>query len=244
MKQQMIKIGSFFFKYRDKVFPILVLALFLCFAPIHTVAGTLVLERAKDILAVAIVVAGLAYRGLVIGYAYIKRGGLNKEVYADKLVTEGLFTLSRNPLYLGNMLICIGIFLMHGHPVVVSVGIALYWFIYQCIIYTEEKYLADKFGSDYEQYCQETPRWIPILSRLRTAVEGMEFSFKRVIIKDYGTMATSLGALILIKIYEHWTRPQDIVDNGGVVWLIVAFMAVIAAGVVIRVLKKKNLLVE
>ena len=69
-------------------------------------------------MAVLIAMSGLAVRGVVIGLAYIKRGGLNKKVYAANLVTEGMFSVCRNPLYVGNMLIYTGEFLMFGNPLV------------------------------------------------------------------------------------------------------------------------------
>jgi protein-S-isoprenylcysteine O-methyltransferase Ste14 len=62
-----------------------------------------------DALGVVVLAGGLALRSLVVGLAYIKRGGKGKKVYADALVTDGIFAHSRNPLYLGNILILCGL---------------------------------------------------------------------------------------------------------------------------------------
>ena len=195
MKQIMIAIGNFFFKWRNYLFPIFVLALFVFKAPVE-------ISPELEGLAILFVIAGLATRATVIGFAYIKRGGMNKKVYADKLVTQGMFELCRNPLYVGNMLSIIGIFIMHGDPVVITVGIAVYAFIYQSIIYAEETYLQKKFGKDFNKYCKKTPRWFPIVTRFQAATESMNFGWKRVIVKDYTTIATSLGALAAIAYYR------------------------------------------
>ena len=133
MKNLMLSIGNFFFKYRNQAFPLIIVALFVAAPPAATVLGSATLERWKDAAALLIVSAGLILRATVIGYAYIKRGGLNKRVYAKDLVTEGMFGVCRNPLYVGNMLIYSGLFLFHGNPVVVAVGCLLFGFIYQCL---------------------------------------------------------------------------------------------------------------
>ena len=108
-----IKIGDFFFKYRNKVFPLIIFIMFVLFSPTSSFINERI-ENIKDIIACVISISGLVIRGIVIGYAYIKRGGRNKKVYATELVTEGMFTICRNPLYFGNMLIYGGVVLMHG----------------------------------------------------------------------------------------------------------------------------------
>ena len=105
MKNLMLSIGNFFFKYRNQAFPLIIVTLFVAAPPAATVLGSATLEQWKDAAALLIVFAGLILRATVIGYAYIKRGGLNKRVYAKDLVTEGMFGVCRNPLYVGNMLI-------------------------------------------------------------------------------------------------------------------------------------------
>ena len=164
MKQTMIAIGNFFFKWRNYLFPVFVVALFAFKAPVEV-------SPQLEILSILFVFAGLAMRATVIGFAYIKRGGMNKKVYADKLVTQGMFELCRNPLYVGNMLAIIGIFLMHGDPIVIAIGITVYAFIYQCIIYAEEAYLQKKFGKSFAAYCKKTPRWLPVIHRFNTATQ-------------------------------------------------------------------------
>lgn len=200
----MIKIGNFLFCYRNKVFPLIILALFLLAIPPTQLLGNENLEYAKEIIAIALALSGLAVRGIVIGFVYIKRGGLNKKVYAENLVTQGMFSLCRNPLYLGNMLIYAGVFVMHGDLLVMLLGIGVYWFIYHCIIYAEENYLQNKFGSAYADYCKDVPRWIPLITQLNEARAGMCFNWRRVFLKDYSTFASTTVTLCLVKIYEHF----------------------------------------
>lgn len=79
MKPTMIAIGNFFFKWRNYLFPLFIIALFIFRAPSTLFLGSEILEHAKDAVALGLVILGLAIRGVVIGFAYIKRGGMNKK---------------------------------------------------------------------------------------------------------------------------------------------------------------------
>lgn len=202
LRQRFIAIGNFFFRYRNAVFPLVVAGLYAASVPPDSILGSNGLEIAEDVVAAVFVLAGLALRASVIGFAYIKRGGVNKQVYADKLVTEGMFHTCRNPLYAGNMLIVVGLFIVHGELLVFVAGTLFFWFVYVSIIAAEESYLAGKFGADYAAYCREVPRWVPDLRRWRHATSGMQFRLRRVLTKDYGTIALSLSVLCLGEFYE------------------------------------------
>ncbi|NDF11289.1 MAG: phospholipid methyltransferase [Proteobacteria bacterium] len=244
MKKIMIKIGDFFFKYRNHLFPLILTALYLISVPPHDFFGNEKLENLKDILAVLIAASGLALRALVIGYAYIKRGGLQKKVYAENLVTQGVFSACRNPLYVGNVLICIGIFLMHGSPIVLSLGITIYLFIYQCIIFAEERYLREKFGKAYDAYCNDTPRWLVKVSVLPEALSGMKFNFKRVIMKDYTTIANTIVLLAITELYEDYSAIRIGGMDGYNALLCLLIVTSIIMVIAVRTAKKKHWLTE
>lgn len=175
-----IAYGDFLFKRRNLVFPIFLVCLFLAFPP--NPAPLL------PWIGLACAVTGQLLRMAVIGFAYIKRGGLNKKVYADTLVTGGFFAACRNPLYVGNALILGGLLLMHGNPIVLIIGGAFFLVGYQAIIATEENFLQNKFGREYEDYCAGAPRWRIRIGRLPTALQGMAFNWRKVVYKDYSTV--------------------------------------------------------
>jgi len=239
-KSLWVKIGDFFFKYRNAVFPVILIGLFVGFRPANAYFGQESLEHWKDAAAIAITLSGLAFRASVIGFAYIKRGGLNKKVYADNLVTEGFFGVCRNPLYVGNMLIYIGVFVMHGNPWVMVLGILSYWLIYESIIAAEEYFLRAKFGPGYEAYCRDVPRWLPKFSRLRDSIEGMEFNFKRVLVKDYTTIANGFMALLLLELLETYHfEPAEVFERELIVTLVIVAL-LIAATAFISIAKRKK----
>lgn len=93
-----IQLGNFFFRYRNVIFIFLYLLLF---APSMELFGA---ERWGDkyyfypiVFGLIITISGQLIRGGTIGLAYIIRGGQNRKVYADELVTTGIFSHVRNP---------------------------------------------------------------------------------------------------------------------------------------------------
>jgi len=171
----MIALGRLVFFHRNWLFPALFIAVFLVFPPLLEGPG----ERTLDILGGLAIVAGLLVRALVIGVTPVPREGTAKRVDADVLKTDGLFGLCRNPLYVGNMLISSGVFLIHGRLWVIVLGVALTAFLYQAIIANEENFLKGKFGAAYGQYMETVNRWLPHLKGLPAALRGMHFDLGR-----------------------------------------------------------------
>jgi protein-S-isoprenylcysteine O-methyltransferase Ste14 len=206
--------GSFLFKYRNTVFPVFLAILFVVFPPV-LYGGSLQSDLRLDLVGVALCIAGQVIRGAVIGFAYIKRGGLNKQVYADTLVTKGIFGVTRNPLYVGNLLAAAGILVVHNNPMVYLIGGVFTLASYQAIVLTEERFLRNKFGEEFEQYCREVPRWRPRLSRLRGATDGMTFQWGKVVMKDYSTCCTWVVITTLLFMYEGYREAGT--DSGRLI---------------------------
>jgi protein-S-isoprenylcysteine O-methyltransferase Ste14 len=78
----------------------------------------------------------------------------------SKLVTDGLFRLSRNPMYLGFALTLLGIWLVLGALSPLS-GVAIFVVITdRWYIPFEERMLIERFGREFENYRSRTRRWI------------------------------------------------------------------------------------
>ncbi|GJQ31652.1 MAG: lipid A Kdo2 1-phosphate O-methyltransferase [Ignavibacteriaceae bacterium] len=85
------------------------------------------------------------------------------------LVISGPFAYVRNPLYVGNILIYVGIGVMSLALFPWLHIVAFLWFVfqYQMIVSEEEKYLARTYGDAYQKYCNNVPRFFPRLSPYR-----------------------------------------------------------------------------
>lgn len=85
------------------------------------------------------------------------------------LITHGPFAYVRNPLYLGNFLLSLGLCLMSWAwmPWMLFVFIALFGWQYWSIVSLEEEHLQQRFGQTYTEYLQNVPRFIPRLAPFR-----------------------------------------------------------------------------
>lgn len=96
----------------------------------------------------------------IISFAVIGRGTLSPVDPTKKLVISGLYYFSRNPMYVGVVLILIGeaIFFQSAnlwfYSLFVFVGFHLF------AVYIEEPRLRKDFGEEYNLYCQKVRRWI------------------------------------------------------------------------------------
>lgn len=79
---------------------------------------------------------------------------------ASKLVTIGVYHLTRNPMYLGMLLLICGWAIKLGNPLNVLCLSFFVWFMTRFQIKPEEAALIKNFGADYEEYRKKVRRWI------------------------------------------------------------------------------------
>jgi protein-S-isoprenylcysteine O-methyltransferase Ste14 len=77
-----------------------------------------------------------------------------------KIVTTGVFSISRNPLYLGGIGILAGLALALNLPWVIVLLLPAIVACHYILIAPEERYLIGKFGEDYRLYTEKVYRWI------------------------------------------------------------------------------------
>ncbi len=188
----LIWLGRFFFKSRNYLFPALVLSLYAIRPPQSAVFSSALIESVTDIVAISLVGAGVLIRFSVIGFGRVSRDGKNKTAHADELFTKGMFGISRNPLYLGNILIYAGIFRLHGAQEVFIIGTLLFIFIYITIILSEEAYLSKTFGTKYAAYKADVPRLLPRLKNWARAKENMRFSWAKALLGEYNVATQAM----------------------------------------------------
>jgi protein-S-isoprenylcysteine O-methyltransferase Ste14 len=191
--------GRIMFRHRDWVFPVVLLALFVVFSP-RLAFGTDRLDSLLDLAGAVVSLIGQTLRAAVVGFFSIARSGKDKTVHADELMTRGMFATSRNPLYVGNLLILLGVFMIWNSPWVYGIGGLFFLLAYRAIVAAEEQFLLDRFGEPYDAYRARVRRWLPDFSQLGqpAAMEGVEFRWRRIVLKEYGNIAYLVsGALAL-----------------------------------------------
>ncbi|MDZ7607163.1 MAG: isoprenylcysteine carboxylmethyltransferase family protein [Cyclobacteriaceae bacterium] len=185
----MISIGNFFFKYRNLLFPVFASTIFIP-SPVIFTEGIFgpYYYLFPLVLGIIIALSGQVILAATIGLKYIKRGGKDKKVYADTLVTQGIFEHCRNPLYVGNIMMLTGVGLISNSLIFMVIVVPVFCFIYQAIVLAEENFLRSKFGGDYDLYCKRVNRWIPNVTGLSKTFGSMEFEWKRYLRKEYNTV--------------------------------------------------------
>jgi protein-S-isoprenylcysteine O-methyltransferase Ste14 len=81
----------------------------------------------------------------------------------EKLVTGGIYTYLRNPMYVAVLLCIGGQALLYKSIYVLGYGLVLWLVSHTWILKYEEPHLTEKHGEIYEQYCERVPRWVPQL---------------------------------------------------------------------------------
>jgi len=91
-----------------------------------------------------------------------KRYGTEVKPFRDStvLIQEGPFRLTRNPMYLGGMLIFVGLAIMLGTLTPFLVTAAMFWLVTVQFIEREERDLERQFGDRYLEYRRRVRRWL------------------------------------------------------------------------------------
>jgi protein-S-isoprenylcysteine O-methyltransferase Ste14 len=209
-----IRTGNFFFRYRGGLFPALVLFLALAVQPAQF-AGNPRLDLVAVVVGTVVALMGQLVRCATIGLVYIKRGGQNHRIYANSLVTEGIYAHTRNPMYIGNILIVGGFCLVYGSPWTYAAAFPFFLLFYLSITLAEEHYLRGQFGDEYNAYCRATNRFWPRMKGLGHTLIQHRFEWKRVMNKEYGNLfGFSLGLYVIISLkYYRVYAPSPIPER-------------------------------
>lgn len=229
-------LGQIFFRYRNAIGPVVFLVALFIGTPTYPL-GRDDLNLALDGLGVCIALLGQALRIITIGYEYIERGGRDRKVYASTLVQGGVFGHCRNPLYLGNIMLAVGIALVVHSAAFYLIVLPLVGYAYVAIVAAEEAFLQGKFGDAYRDYCQRVNRWIPRWRGWSQSVAGMRFNWRRVLVKEYNTTFVLVLALVAVKFWaDYRVRGPSALPSGTA--LLFAFACWLCGYVCVRALKK------
>ena len=137
------------------------------------------------LLGTAIAVIGLVVRALASGH--VRKN--------EQLTTTGPYAYTRNPLYLGSLVIAMGFTLASRSWTIAAVAIAMLVAIYIPVIRSEEEFLRARFP-EFEDYCRNVPRLLP---RLR-AHPGSAGSFSAHLYWKHREFNAALGAALIVAV--------------------------------------------
>ncbi len=84
-----------------------------------------------------------------------------KSVEENKLITDGVYSVVRNPVYSCALLACTGAVLMANNLILLIVPVICWLYMTLFLIQTEEKWLKELYGQEYISYCKRVNRCIP-----------------------------------------------------------------------------------
>ncbi|MEQ9349125.1 MAG: isoprenylcysteine carboxylmethyltransferase family protein [Alphaproteobacteria bacterium] len=164
-------------------------------------------ETIWDLFSLAVASSGLAIRVATAGHAPSGTSGRNTHAQrADSLNTTGLYSVVRNPLYLGNLLILAGFLLAVKVWWVALLGMVLALVYYERIVLAEEAYLSRLFGLAYETWASRLPAFWPRFGSWRPA--ALPFCWRTALRREQN------GAFLIVVVLTVIEAMTDVVGEG------------------------------
>ena len=136
--------------------------------------------------------AGIALLGVVL--RAWSAGHLYKN---QKIATSGPYAYTRNPLYLGSLIIGLGFCVIAGSLIISIVFVTLFAALYIPVMQQERNDLRTAFGQDYLRYEKNVPLFFP--RPLGSSLSTNEFRFHQYLAnKEYEALLGYLGALAIL----------------------------------------------
>lgn len=228
LREEFENSGAHLFRWRSYL-PLVAIGIFLLAFRHYTYPGNSEkLDVIWDAVCIAVSYFGLAIRILTIGYTPKGTSGRNtREQRANVLNTSGIYSTVRNPLYLGNFFMGLGIALFAHFWWLTLIYILVFWLYYERIMFAEEAFLRTKFGEEYMTWATVTPAFLP---RFRNYMKpSASFSLKNVLRREYNGGFAVILVLFLFEQIGNWRVERRLifdtywivlVSAGFVIWFV------------------------
>lgn len=236
LREEFSKTGNFLFRWRSYL-PLLMIVLILSAMPYFEYPGhSEKLDDLCEIFYLIISFAGLAIRIATIGYIPKGTSGTNtSRQIADVLNTTGMYSVTRNPLYLGNFIIWFGISMFPRLWWFSLIVIFIFWLYYERIIFAEEEFLREKFGESYIKWAEKTPVFIPNFKNWKSS--EMRFSFRKALKNEYKSFFAIIILYVVIEVMgDIFAQHKLELDT---MWLAILSISSVFY-LFVRILKKKT----
>jgi len=183
---------------------------------------------------------GLGIRALTIGHTPRGTSGRNtRKQVADSVNTTGMYSIVRNPLYLGNFCMGLSVALFTQLWWLTLIFILAFWIYYERIIFAEEAYLRNKFGDAYLEWANATPVFVPAFKKYQKA--DLPFSMRNVLRREYNGFFALISAMFALEtVGEYFSEGKLELDVGWTVLFGIAFII----WMTLRTLKKYTALLK
>ena len=203
--------GNFLFKHRSYIPILILLASFIIY--------TISIKDGKDpfsngivYLSLGVSIIGLLIRIYTVGHSPANTSGRNTAAgqVADTLNQQGIYSIVRHPLYLGNFLMYLGFALLPMSIFFVIIFCLLFWIYYERIMFAEEQFLRGKFNTMYLNWALKTPAFIPNFSQFNST--EIHFSWKKILKKEKNGLAALFFIFWIFYILRNYLMGKVILD--------------------------------
>ncbi len=238
LREDLEKQGAWLFKWRSYL-PLLFIPLFVIALKNSKFIERMFGDNIGDLwesIAVIVSFSGLAIRCFTAGYVPRGTSGRNsRSQVAEMLNTTGMYSVTRNPLYLGNFVVIFGVTLFIQVWWLALIVWAGFWLYYERIIFTEEEFLRSKFGSEFIAWAEKTPMVIPHFRNWRKP--ALPFSFKTALRREFSTYFAIVAIYFFLEIARTISTEKRFFVSRS--WLIF-FLVSMAIYFTLWILKKKT----
>jgi protein-S-isoprenylcysteine O-methyltransferase Ste14 len=201
LREEMEATGNWLFRWRSYL-PLALIGLLLAGLQ-ATPQRDLEMHRAWTLFCFAVSLLGLGVRVLTVGFTPKGTSGRNTHCQkALELNTSGVYSIVRNPLYLGNFLIWLGFALYCQLWWQVVIFVLVFWLYYERIIFAEEEFLRRTFGEPFESWAARTPAFVPRFKQWTQA--GLPFSIRNVLKREYSGLFGVVVIFGALELRQHW----------------------------------------
>ena len=196
MNNWKLTLGNLLFRFRSFTPVPLIILVFLLFKPGNLGEGNGPIAAAGLLLSLL----GETIRFIAVGYSFPGTSGRESHLRADALNTTGIYAVTRNPLYIGNFFMFSGLVTVYANLYALA-GFALFLILqYYFIILSEENYLREKYGPEYEAYCSRVRRIFPTFRGYQR--NRNPFNLEKVIFKENDSVFNLSVMFLLVLAYK------------------------------------------
>ena len=192
--------GNWLFRRRSHL-PLLVVAFLLWLSYGEAQAASEGGLDGWEMAGIGVGLLGLALRIWTVGHApkgTSTRG--TKQPEATSLSTEGVYSLIRHPLYLGNFAMWVGVALTTGSAWGTAVTALVFWIYNDRIMLAEERFLREKFGARFDAWAAHTPALIPRFRGWRP--HSLPFSLRFALGRDVSAVYALVATTTVVELAE------------------------------------------
>lgn len=223
--------ATFLYQWRSYL-PFSLIVIYFCALDEYTYPrGDEILAHLWTIFCLLVSFIGIFIRVTTIGQTPKENFDFNRKGRTvDNLYAKGIYSVVRNPIYLGNFFIGLGIVLFVHLWWLVVVYILIFWIYYDHIIFIEEQFLRKKFGAYFFEWAISIPGLFPKLSNYQKS--NVSFSWQNAIIKEYNSFVSTIAIMFILEnIGEQIVDDKFDIESYWIIILSVSFFVWISLNI-------------